>query len=44
MLQINIVKCSVNVQRNVDIGINGRTQFWDTTALGTHLDKKKTPC
>lgn len=42
MLQINIVKGSVNVQRNFDIGINGRKQFWKTTALGTHLDEKNT--
>lgn len=41
MLQINIVKGSVKVQRNFDIGINGRKQFLETTALGTHLDKKK---
>lgn len=40
---LQIVKGSVKVQRNFDIGINGIKQFLETTALGTHLDKKKTP-
>lgn len=41
MLQINIVTGSVKVQRNFDIGINSRKQFWKTS-LGTYLDKKNT--